>query len=118
MVSPSPCTAPAALNVAHLDSFTVVAPARLEGETLDALEHVLEVHRPAHTTVAGICSVEAGMRVGVGLYTELTSVVGRTSGFGQLRVAGSVVGRHDVLGRPGPGTRPGSSRLGEDTRIA
>ena len=80
------------------------------------VEHILEIHRPAHT-LFDICSVDAGMRLGTGLHIGLTSVVGKSSGFGQLRVGHSVLGRSDVLGVAKPGTSVGNSRLGSDSRV-
>ncbi len=101
----------------HAHKFTVILPAQLDGELLGAVRDVLDTHRPAHTELAGICTIETGMRIGVGLYTGLTSMVGLSGGFGQFQIDHSQLGGTDVLGRPGPGTRPESSRLGMDSRI-
>jgi len=100
----------------HAHRFSVVMPVTLNNEQLDVVEHILEVHRPAHTLV-DICAVESGMRIGVALYVELNSIVGHTSGFGRIRVGGVPLGRSSVLGTPRAGTRPGSSQLGLDSRI-
>ncbi len=101
---------------AHAHHFSVVLPTRLEPEQLAAVKHILRFQRPAHT-LYDLCHVDAGMRVGVGLYTGLTSIVGRTAGFHPLLVGGALVGRGGVLGRARPGTRPGSSRLERDSRV-
>ena len=100
----------------HAHRFTVVIPAMLSSEQTDVVNHILDVHRPAHTLVK-VCSVGAGMRVGRGLHTEITSVVGPTGGFRQLRLSGTLVGRDAILGKPLPGTSLGGSRLGEDSRV-
>ena len=100
----------------HAHRFTVVIPAMLTAEQTDVVNHILDVHRPAHTLVT-ICSVGAGMRVGRGLHLELTSIVGPTGGFRQLQLSGALVGRDAILGRPLPGTSLGGSRLGEDSRV-
>lgn len=101
----------------HAHRFSVVVPISLDQEQLNALRHILDVHRPAHT-LYDLCTVDMGLRVGIGLYVELTSLVGRSSGFGELQVGGSALGRGSVLGRPGPGTRLGGSQLGRDSRVA
>ncbi|EAR22005.1 phage tail protein [Nitrococcus mobilis] len=100
----------------HAHRFSVVIPLTLTSEQREVVEHILILHRPAHTRY-DICTVDAGMRVGVGLYTGLTSLVGRSAGFDQLRLGSSSLGRHAVVGRPAPGTRVGSGRLGGDTRV-
>ncbi|HEX3131864.1 MAG TPA: phage tail protein [Thermoanaerobaculia bacterium] len=101
---------------AHAHRFSVVIPAALDGEQLDVVRHVLEVHRPAHT-LYDLCTVGTGMRVGVGLHVELTSVVGRSSEFRALQVGAAALGRGSVIGRPVAGTRTGKSRLGRDSRV-
>ena len=83
---------------------------------LDVVRHILDVHRPAHT-LFDICTVESGMRVGVALYVELNSIVGRSGGFSAARVGQLPLGAASVLGSPQAGTRPGGSRLGMDSRI-
>lgn len=100
----------------HAHRFTVVIPRLLTAELQAAAEHLLTVHRPAHT-VFDLCTVGAGMRVGRGLHVELTSIVGRTSGFQPTQLDRSRLGRDTVLGRPGPGVVPGGSRVGHDLRI-
>jgi phage tail-like protein len=112
---PSATLAKAAFDTfAH--RFSVLIPAALSAEQLDVVRHILEIHRPAHT-VFDVCTVEAGMRVGQGLYAGLTSLIGRTSGFQPLQVGGSLLGGGTIVGRPVAGTSVGGSRLGADSRI-
>ncbi|HXU46047.1 MAG TPA: phage tail protein, partial [Thermoanaerobaculia bacterium] len=100
----------------HAHRFTVVVPMLLSAEQRDVVLFVLEEHRPAHT-LFDLCAVDAGMRVGIGLYVELSSVVGRGGGFTRLEVGGSALGRTAVLGRPAAGTRPLASRAGFDSVV-
>ncbi|WP_319549551.1 phage tail protein [Desulfogranum marinum] len=100
----------------HAHRFSIVIPISLDQEKKEVIKHILDLHRPCHT-MYDICSVDAGMKAGIGLYIGLTSMVGRTSGFGTVQTGGSLLGRHDIIGRPVAGTRPGSSRLGEDSRV-
>ena len=98
----------------HAHRFTVVVPRLLGTVERDVVQHVLDVHRPAHTLV-DICSVGTGMRVGRGLHLGLISLIGRTGGFTTLRLDQSRLGRGGIVGRPDLGTAPGLSRLGRDT---
>lgn len=96
--------------------FSVVIPGVLDEQQERMVRDLLDEHKPAHTAYE-LCTVDAGMRVGKGLYVELTSIVGPTSGFEQVRVGDSAVGQDAVLGRPRAGIRPGASRLGRTTRV-
>src|SRR5690606_19124248 len=100
----------------HAHRFTVVIPAPLTGEQREVVEHILEVHRPAHTLYQ-LCTLDAGLRVGVGLYAGLSTIVGPTGGFLQLQVGGSTLGRDRIVGQPLPGTNVGSARLGKGSRV-
>lgn len=100
----------------HAHRFSLVIAAQLNGEQLEVVRHILDSHRPAHT-LFDICTLDAGMRLGVGLYAGLTSILGNTAGFGVLQVGASVLGRTDTLGRARAGTSVGNSRLGGDTRV-
>jgi hypothetical protein len=100
----------------HAHRFAVIIPAQLTTEQSDVVRRILDVHRPAHTLVE-VCTVDAGMRVGRGLHVALTSIIGRSSGFSQLQIGSSTLGRGAIVGRPQAGTVPGASRLGRDSRI-
>ncbi len=96
--------------------FSVVIPALLDDAQERAVRDLLDAEKPAHTAYE-LCTVGAGMRVGRGLYVELTSIIGPGSGFEQLRVGDSALGRDAVLGRPEDGIRPGTARIGQTTRL-
>ena len=100
----------------HAHRFTVLVRGSLEGERREVVEHILEVHRPAHTLV-DICPLGAGMRLGRGLHVGISSGIGRTGGFRTLHLGDSVLGRDGILGRPTAGTAVESSRLGRDSRV-
>jgi phage tail-like protein len=100
----------------HAHRFAVIVPRALSTEQLQVVEHILDVHRPAHTLVQ-VCTVAAGMRVGRGLHAGLTSIIGRTGAFEILQVGGTSIGRNAVVGRPVAGTHLGASRLGRDGRV-
>lgn len=99
----------------HAHRFTVVVQSALTEEQMAVVQHILNVHRPAHTLV-DVCTVGAGMRVGRGLHLDLTSIVGPSGGFQTARIASTPLGRNAVLGRPEAGVHPGASRIGKDTR--
>jgi phage tail-like protein len=101
---------------AHTHRFSVVVPAVLSEEETAAVRHVLDVHRPAHTIVE-VCTVGAGMRVGRGLHVGLLSLIGPTGGWDTVRLGAAALGRGSVVGRPEPGTQPGLSGVGVDTRV-
>ncbi len=96
--------------------FTVILPASPSPDERGILDHVLQVHRPAHT-VGGVCTAEAGMRAGVGLHLGLTSIVGDTGRFVPARLGDFALGRGTTLGQAVAGVAPGASRLGLDMRV-
>ena len=96
--------------------FTVVIPAALSAAQLDVVRHIVEVQRPAHTLFE-LCSVEAGMRAGLGLLLELTSVIGRGAGFSAFQLGAGTIGRGSLVGRPRPGVRVGSAVLGQSSGV-
>lgn len=100
----------------HAHRFSLIVATALDDEQLDVVRHLMDTHRPAHT-LYDICTVDSGMQVGRGLYAGLTSILGSGSGFGQIQVGASLLGRTDTLGRAGPGTNPGGSRLGHDSQV-
>jgi phage tail-like protein len=96
--------------------FTVFVPGWLSEEQTDVIRHILEVHRPAHT-LYDLCSLNAGIRVGRGLYVELTSVVGPSSSWRMWQTGAVPVGREAILGKPADGipvggVLDGGARLG------
>lgn len=91
--------------------FTVVLLSQPSDEQAAAVRHLLEMHRPVHTLV-DVCTVGSGMRVGLGLQLEMTSIIGRGSGWQRLQLGAGLLGRDRVLGRPVNGVSPGTSRLG------
>ena len=99
----------------HAHRFSVVVPRMLDAGQLKCVEDLLDLHRPAHT-LYDLCTVGAGMRVGLGLHAELTSIVGPSAGWRQLEIDRSRLGADAVIGRPQQGIRPGGSRLGIDSR--
>lgn len=96
--------------------FTVLIQQSLSQDQSDMVQHLLDVHRPAHTLVE-VCTVGAGIRVGRGLLVGLTSMIGRSDGFVRLQVGSSVLGRGTVVGRADAGTVPGASKLGRDSQV-
>lgn len=95
----------------HAHRFSVVVPALLDAEQLDVVNHIIEVHRPAHTMFR-VCTVDAGMRVGRGLHVELSSVIGTTGGFVPIQLGAAALGRGAIVGRPEEGLALGTSILG------
>lgn len=100
----------------HAHRFSVIVPVILSAEQRAVIEHILDIHRPAHT-LFDICSVDSGMRVGTGLHLGMTSVVGSSSGFGQIQVGNSILGQTDVLGQAKSGMTVGNTAAGLDSRV-
>lgn len=91
--------------------FTVLIPADLSAAQLDVVRAILDAHRPAHT-VADICELGYGMRVGRRLHVGLTSVVGPGASWGPAVVGQVAVGGDGVVGTPAVG-----ARLGTDSTV-
>lgn len=89
--------------------FTVLVPILLDDEQRSCIDHLLEVHRPAHTVVE-VCALDAGMRVGRGLHLGLSSMVGHTGSFNSAVVGDAIVGRGSLVGRPS-GVAPVGGRV-------
>lgn len=100
----------------HAHRFSIIIAASLSAEQLQVVRLILDTHRPAHT-LYDLCTVDAGMRIGLGLHLGLTSIIGNPSGFGQLQLGAYLLGRSDTLGQARAGTVIGSSRLGDDSRV-
>jgi phage tail-like protein len=98
----------------HAHRFTVLVPGALE--SMDVVRDVLEAQRPAHTVVE-ICTVAAGMRVGIGVHVGLLSAIGRTGGFRMLQLGASRVGRNGIVGRPAAGATLGLDSLRHGMRV-
>lgn len=96
--------------------FTVVVAAVLSNEEMAVVNHILAVHRPAHT-VFEVCTVEAGMRIGLGMHLQLTTLIGASGGFDKTQLDRSVLGRSSLVGSPGVGGAVGSGRLDYDARL-
>ncbi len=90
----------------HAHRFSVIVPRPLGADETAMLRDVLERHRPAHTLYE-LCTVEGGMRVGLGLLVEMTTVVGPSAAFRPLQLGGAVLGRDGLVGPPGPFSRVG-----------
>ena len=89
--------------------FVVLVPAELTEEQRQVISVIVERHKPAHT-LAEICELGSGMRVGRQLHVALTSVVGPPA---QRRVVvGQVlVGGDRVIGLPAVGSRLGDTSV-------
>jgi phage tail-like protein len=96
--------------------FSVLVQADLDADTEAAVRHLLELHRPAHTLFS-LCALGAGARIGRGLQIGLSTVIGAGGAFTMLQLGGATLGRSQLLGRPATGLRPGTARLGRESRI-
>jgi phage tail-like protein len=102
--------------MSHAHRFAVIIPAVLTPDQLGVVDHILKVHRPAHTMYQ-VCTVGAGMRVGRGLIVAMTSVIGPTGGFSPIQLGDAILGRDAIIGRPEPGAILGSARVGEYSAV-
>jgi phage tail-like protein len=100
----------------HAHRFAVIIRTSLTSEQSEVVAQILDLHRPAHTLVE-VCTLETGMRVGLGLHVALTSIIGRSGGFEQWQLGNSPLGRGAILGVHEPGTTIGGTRLGQDSRV-
>jgi hypothetical protein len=91
--------------------FSVYIPRPLSAEQQDVVRLILDRERPAHTVV-DVCTVDAGLRVGVGDHLQLSTMVGSTGGFTPLTLGHSALGIGGTLGRAVPGAVVDSARLG------
>lgn len=100
----------------HAHRFSVIIPLTLNTEEMEVIHQILEQYRPAHT-IYDICTVDAGMRMSLGLYLELNSVIGHTGGFLPMHIDGALVSRDTIIGSPSTGIYTGASRLDRDSRV-
>lgn len=96
--------------------FTLILPAAPSADQRAVVEHILQMHRPAHT-IGDFCTAEAGMRTGIGLHVGMTTVVGETARFMPALLGDFALGRGVTVGQAVAGTRPAAGRLGVDTRV-
>jgi phage tail-like protein len=96
--------------------FTVLIAGSLTTDQRSVVESILQMHRPAHT-LYDYCTVDAGMRVGLGLLVEISSMIGRTGGFSTAQIGNATIGRDSIIGRPSLGTMLDGKPLGEGTRV-
>ncbi|WP_214408287.1 phage tail protein, partial [Pseudonocardia lacus] len=96
---------------AQAHRFSVLVPRELDDDELAVVHDVLDLHRPAHTSVE-VCALGRGMRVGMTLHVGISTVVGPGSGFTAARVGRDRLGRGTVVGRGRAGVRPGVVRAG------
>ncbi|TCN32788.1 phage tail P2-like protein [Kribbella orskensis] len=96
--------------------FSVLIPADLTSEQLQVVTHVLDIHRPAHTTYE-LCELGFGMRVGRRLHVSLTSVVGPGAGWGPALVGQMAVGGDGIVGVPVVGSRLGVDSETDGMRV-
>lgn len=91
--------------------FTVLIPTTLNAEQRAVVNHVLEVHRPAHT-MGGICELGTGMRVGTQIRVAITTFVGPPSWFAPAIVGHTNIGDDGFVGTPAVGSRLGEGIAG------
>jgi len=96
--------------------FNVLVAANLSTEEMEVFRHIIAVHRPAHT-VFDVCTVDAGMRIGRGLYLELNSFVGQSAGFIPLHLESGTLGRNGVLGIAKTATTASGGQVGINARL-
>lgn len=98
--------------------FSVFLAASLTDEERSAVLDLIEAHKPAHT-LFDVCTVDAGMRTGIGLLLGITSVIGKTGGFTTGQVGSWVLGRGTIIGKPqDEGFIVGQSALGHVGKAA
>ncbi|KRB43013.1 phage tail protein [Terrabacter sp. Root181] len=110
------CTSADDAFTTHAHRFTVLVARDLCADEVDVVQSILDVHRPAHTVVE-VCTAAKGMRVGISLHIELSTVVGPGAAFGSLVVGGAALESGAVLGRGRAGVRLGTTVLEEGTVI-
>ncbi|UXY14680.1 phage tail protein [Chitiniphilus purpureus] len=100
---------------AHAHRFAVMVLGSLTEEQQRLVRDLLEAHRPAHTLYE-LCTIDAGMRVGLALHLGLSSIIGRGAGFVPLAVGGPL-GQGRTLGHADGALKPDVSRLDDGSRL-
>jgi phage tail-like protein len=100
----------------HAHRFTVLVSRCIGDEELAVVRDLLDLHRPAHTLVE-VCGSGEGMRVGMSLHVEISSILGAGSGFARAVVGSGTLGEDTVLGRGRTGIRPGLTELASRTVV-
>lgn len=106
------------LNTAdpYAHKFIVLIAANLSTDEAEIIDLIIQTHRPAHTAFE-VCTVDAGMRIGRGLYLELNSFVGQSAGFLPIHLDSGTLGRNGILGLPKTASTNTGGRVGESARI-
>jgi phage tail-like protein len=91
--------------------FTVLIPSALNAEQRAVVNHILDIHRPAHT-MGSICELGTGMRVGTQIRIAITTFVGPPSWFSPTILGHTNIGDDGFIGTPSVGTRLGEGIAG------
>ncbi|MGR6320740.1 phage tail protein [Micromonospora soli] len=86
--------------------FTVLVPGRLDPDRREVVAGLVERYKPAHT-MAVICQLGDGMRVGRRMHVGLTTFVGPDAAWHPAIVGQVAVGADGVVGLPAVGSRVG-----------
>jgi phage tail-like protein len=101
---------------ARAHRFSVLIAGSLTNDQRDVVDNIIKVHRPAHT-LYDFCTVDAGIRVGLGLLVGISSVVGRTGGFTTAQIGSFTLGREAVIGRPESAAPLDANPIGGGLRV-
>lgn len=104
------------LSDPYAHRFIVLIAANLSVDESDIVNLIIQTHRPAHTAFE-VCTVDAGMRIGRGLYLELNSFVGQSAGFQTVHLGSGTLGRDGILGIPKTASTSTGGRLGQNARL-
>ena len=96
--------------------FTLLVAGQLTGEQRSVVQDILDHHRPAHT-LAEVCELGAGMRIGDRLRVNLTSYVGPGTGWDPAVVGQVQIGGNGVVGLPAVGSRVADTAVVGQVRV-
>jgi phage tail-like protein len=96
--------------------FTLLLRGELTREQRSVVQNILDAHRPAHT-LADMCELGPGMRIGERLRLNLTSYVGPGADWGPAIVGQVLIGGDGVIGLPAVGSRLGDSSAVGQVRV-